>query len=192
MSDQFDERTGELLPWYKADFDGYDDVERPSRVRRSKKEHWMSRKSWRESSNAEAVELAKELAFVKEEIKMLKEKERQLKDNLLVNLKLGEWIHLIDKDKLRNDYIIEHTKIKSKRGLKLYTTLELIKKKFGYDVAAQIKEHCYFPRKVTETIYVRPFKKDRKVKKLDSASFEKNCEVKKIEIPPPEDDDVPF
>jgi len=108
--------------------------------------------------NDEALELSNELIEVKEKLKILEKREKELKKSLMEKMELGEYIRLYP-DGSENNYIVEYIKKTSQPVINKKAALNFIKRKYGNTAAISFEENCTSVRKGSGVIYVRPFPK---------------------------------
>lgn len=136
----------------------------------------------RRIQNITAYNTAHELALIKEKIKNLKSKEKELKEKLTNVLKIGDYIELENHQELNSDYIVEFIKIRPRPGLSRLKTFRYIEKRFGTEAASGVEENCSISKKPVKSVYVRPF-----AKKLAASTSELDDSSDLFN-----DDDLPF
>lgn len=126
------------------------------------KASWKNRNPCEAILNEDVTLLANDLAIIKEKIKQLQDKEKEVKQKLMELMPLKTWIDVSHKDKLSNDYIVEHLSVIRKPRLNTSITLAFISKKYGREAALTVSELCSNKPNKNSTIYVRPFPKNKK------------------------------
>lgn len=112
----------------------------------------------------EVREMSNELIEIKEKIKALEKREKELKTSLMEKMQVGDYIRSY-RNVSNTEYIIEYIKKTAQPIIKMKAAIDFIKRNYGKKAAISFEENCTSVRKGSGAIYVRPFPKSAVNKK---------------------------